>query len=152
MLLPRIFGENLFDDFFNFPDFGKMERDVQRRLYGHNAGNLMKTDVKENEDSYELIIDLPGFTKEEVKAELNDGYLTVYAEKNLNEDEKEKDTGRYLRRERYTGSCSRSFYVGEDVRQEDIKAEFQHGLLTLKLPKEQPKVEEKKPKYIEISG
>ena len=111
----------------------------------------MKTDIKETDDGYELVIDLPGFKKEEVKASLENGYLTISAEKALDEDEKEKKSGRYIRRERYEGSCSRSFYVGEDVTEEDIKANFQHGILTLFVPKKEakPAVEEKKTISIE---
>ena len=135
MLYPSIFGENLFDDFFRFPDFG---RDVEKKLYGKHAAQVMKTDVHEHDDHYEIVIDLPGFTKDEVQVTLNDGYLTISAEKGLDKDEQEKDTGRYIRRERYSGACSRSFYVGEAVTEEDIKANFQHGILTLDVPKKEP--------------
>ena len=138
MLMPSIFGENLFDDFFDFPFYDdKAERQIEKKLYGHHAHNLMKTDIKENKDSYELIIDLPGFKKDEVKAELNDGYLTISAAKGLDQDEKEKETGRYIRRERYAGACQRSFYVGDELSQEDIKASFKHGILKLVIPKKE---------------
>ena len=106
----------------------------------------MKTDIQEYDDGYQLEIDLPGFKKDEVHAELKDGYLVVSAEKGLDEDEQDKKTGKYLRRERYAGSCQRSFYVGKYITEEDIKAQFQHGMLTLFVPKKEakPVVEEKK--------
>ena len=152
MLMPSIFNDNLFDDFFDFPFYDdKADRKIQRKLYGHHAGNLMKTDIKEMKDGYELEIDLPGFKKDEVTAELKDGYLTVSAETNTKKDEKAED-GKYIRRERYSGSCSRSFYVGDGVKQEDIKAKFEDGVLKLEIPKKEakPAVEEKK--YITIEG
>ena len=153
MLMPSIFNDNLFDDFFDFPFYDdKADRKIQRKLYGHHAGNLKKTDIKEKKDGYELEIDLPGFKKDEVTAELNDGYLTVSAAKGLDQDEQEKETGKYIRRERYAGACQRSYYVGEDITEEDIKAEFKHGILKLFVPKKEvkPAVEEKK--YISIEG
>ena len=116
MLAPSIFGENLFDDFFGgFPfyddrDFGKAEK----KLYGKNAGHLMKTDIRETDEGYEIMIDLPGFKKEEVKASLEDGYLTLSAAKGLDKSEEKKE-GHYIRKERYEGACQRSFYVGTDV-------------------------------------
>ena len=150
MLLPSIFGENLFDDWmdFSFPEIP----DVDKTLYGKHAKNMMKTDVKETEKGYEVAVDLPGFKKDEIQLELNDGYLTISAEKGLDKDEQEKESGHYIRRERYAGACSRSFYVGEDVQQEDIKAEFKHGILKLFVPKKEakPAVEEKK--HIAIEG
>ncbi len=154
MLLPRVFSDDLFDDFFNFNEFpffdDRDERKLEKKLYGHRARNLMKTDVRETEKDYELIIDLPGFKKDEVKVSLENGYLTIGAEKGLDEEEKEKKTGRYIRRERYAGSCQRSFYVGEDITQDDIKGEFKHGILKLSIPKKEarPAVQEKK--YITI--
>ncbi len=154
MLLPRVFSDDLFDDFFNFNEFpffdDRDERKLEKKLYGHRARNLMKTDVRETEKDYELIIDLPGFKKDEVKVSLENGYLTIGAEKGLDEEEREKKTGRYIRRERYAGSCQRSFYVGEDITQDDIKGEFKHGILKLSIPKKEtrPAVQEKK--YITI--
>lgn len=156
MLMPSIFNNNLFDDdWFGFPFYGyedKAENRAEKKLYGHHANNLMKTDIKEMKDGYELEIDLPGFKKDEVTAELKDGYLTVSAAKGLDQDEQEKETGRYIRRERYAGACQRSYYVGEDITEEDIKAEFKHGILKLFVPKKEakPAVEEKK--YITIEG
>lgn len=149
MLRPSIFNDNLFDDFFGFPFFDDR---AEKKLYGHNVKHLMKTDIKEEKDGYELIVDLPGFHKDEVQAELKDGYLTISAAKGLKEEEQERETGRYIRRERYSGSCQRSFYVGEEVTQEDIKAEFKHGILKLFVPKKEAKPEVEEKKYISIEG
>ena len=151
-MLPSIFNNNLFDDFFGFPFYydNRAEDKAEKKLYGHHAGNLMKTDIKEMKDGYELEIDLPGFKKDEVTAELKDGYLTVSAAKGLHQDEQEKDTGRYIRRERYAGSCQRSFYVGDDVTEEDIKGEFKHGILKLFVPKKEAKPAVEQKKYIAI--
>ena len=139
MLMPSIFGENLFDDFFgDFPFYydDRAMKHTEKKLYGRRASHIMKTDIKETDKGYELVVDLPGFTKDEVKADLENGYLTISAEKGLDKDEQEKESGHYIRRERYAGACSRSFYVGEDVQQEDIKAEFKHGILKLFVPEE----------------
>ena len=143
MLMPSIFGENLLDDWFDDDFFGG-----RNPLYGKHARNLMKTDIKEKKDAYELEIDLPGFKKEDVNIELKDGYLTIYAAKN-EEREKKEHHGRYIRRERYSGNCSRSFYVGEGVTQEDIHASFKHGILKLSVPKKDAKAVKEK-KYISI--
>ena len=151
MLMPSIFGENLFDDFMrDFPFNDRDMKRMERKLYGHHGKNMMKTDIKEMDNGYELEMDLPGFTKDEVKASLENGYLTISAAKGVDQDEKEKKSGRYIRRERYAGACQRTFYVGEDIGQEDIKAEFKHGILKLFIPKKEakPAVEEKK--YISI--
>ena len=152
MLWPSIFGENLFDDFFNdFPFYeDKNEKKAEKKLYGHRAKNLMKTDIKETSDSYKLIIDLPGFKKDEVQVSLENGYLTISAEKGLDKDEKEKDTGRYIRRERYAGACERSFFVGEHISKEDIKGEFKHGILKLTIPKKKAVPAVEKQNYISI--
>ena len=130
-MLPGVFGESLFDGFFN-DAFGKgfFGRDP---LYGKREKNLMKTDVRETEDNYEVDVDLPGFKKEEVNLELNDGYLTITAEKGLNKEEKDEQ-GRYIRQERYRGCCSRSFYVG-DVKPDEVAAKYEDGILKLTLPK-----------------
>ena len=149
MLRPSIFNDNLFDDFFEFPFFDDR---AERKLYGHNAKNIMKTDIKEHNDGYELEIDLPGFHKDDIQAELKDGYLTISAAKQLNQDEKEKESGKYIRRERYTGSCQRSFYVGEDITQQDIKAEFKHGILKLFVPKKEVKPQVEERKFVSIEG
>ena len=102
MLMPSIFGENLFDDFFTpFYYDDKDEKKAEKKLYGHRAQNLLRTDIKETKEGYELVIDVPGFKKEEVRAELKDGYLTVSAVKDLDEDEKDKETGKYICCERY---------------------------------------------------
>lgn len=142
MLIPSVFGERLFDDWMDGFPFRSHMPEVQ-------IPNLMKTDIREMEDGYELDIDLPGFKKEDIKANLKEGYLTIEAHTSQNNEEKDK-AGKYLRRERYIGSCSRSFYVGEDVTEEDIRARFEDGILKLSVPKKQPqpKVEEKR--YISI--
>lgn len=148
MLVPSIFGENLLDDWFDFPDFRDVDK-AERKLYGHHGSRLMKTDVHDHDDHYELDIDLPGFKKEEITIELNNGYLTVSAAKGLDEEEK-TDKGRLIRQERYTGSMQRSFYVGDGMTEEDVKAKFEHGVLRLSVPKqEQRKLPEKKVIMIE---
>ena len=152
MLMPSIFGKDMFGDFFTDPWFDEKEfKDMQKKLYGHRAKNVMSTDVKEVENGYELEMDLPGFKKDEIKASVENGYLTISAARGLDEDEKDKKSGKYIRRERYAGACERSFYVGEGISQDDIKASFQHGILKLFIPKEPEKsVEEKK--YVAIEG
>lgn len=145
MMMPSIFGEDLFNDWmdFSFPD-------IDRKLYGKRADQIMKTDVKEKDTEYEVDIDLPGFKKEDVKAELKDGYLTIRAAKGVDREEKKED-GKYIRKERYSGNMSRSFYVGKNMTQEDIHAKFEDGILKLTVPKkEAKKVEEKS--YITIEG
>ncbi len=145
MMLPSIFGENLFDDWmdFSFPS-------IDKALYGNHSQNVMKTDVKETENGYELAIDLPGFKKDDVNAQLENGYLKIEAVKNVNNDEKDEN-GKYIRRERYAGTMSRSFYVGDGVSQEEIHGRFEDGILKLSIPKKDPKkVQEKK--FIAIEG
>ena len=146
MLMPSIFGENLFND--DWMDFGFPE--VDKALYGKHANNVMKTDVKETDTGYEVDIDLPGFKKDEINAQLDNGYLTISAAKGLDKDEKDKK-GKYIRKERYAGAMSRSFYVGEGVIQEDIKAKYEDGILRLLVPKKEAKAVENK-KYIAIEG
>ncbi len=144
MMMPSIFGENLIDDFFRFDNpFGGVQR---------AENTLMKTDVKEHEDGYELEVSLPGYKKEDICAELKDGYLTISASTSQSNDEKDEKTGRYIRRERYSGSCSRSFYVGEGVTQEEVKAKYENGILTLTIPKKDPEKLEEKKKVIAIEG
>ena len=146
MLYPRIFNENLFDDLMNFewPDFP----DIDRKLYGKHADRLMKTDVHEHDDQYEVDIDLPGFKKEEIHLALENGYLTVGASKGVDKEEKTRK-GKLIRQERYTGSMQRSFYVGEGLSEEDIKARFEDGVLKLTVPKKAPALPEKKTIMIE---
>ena len=142
MLVPSIFGSNLFDDFmdFSFPD-------IDKELYGKRAHSIMKTDVKELEDAYEVMVDLPGFNKEDIKLELNDGTLTISAVKSLDKENEKK--GNYIRRERVVGNMQRSFYVGEGLTEEDIHAKYENGILTLDIPKKEvKKIPEKK--YISI--
>ena len=158
MMTPSIFGENLFDDFFDdffdFPVFDdRAMQKAQKKLYGRHASNMMKTDVQEHDDHYEVDIDLPGFKKEELSLELKDGYLVISATKGLDKDEKEKKSGKFVRRERYVGSMSRSFYVGEDMKQEDIHAKYESGVLKLSIPKtEEQKAQVDESKYIAIEG
>ena len=146
MLMPSIFGEYLFND--DWMDFGFPE--VDKTLYGKHANNVMKTDVKETDTGYEVDIDLPGFKKDEINAQLDNGYLTISAAKGLDKDEKDKK-GKYIRKERYAGAMSRSFYVGEGITQEDIKAKYEDGILRLSVPKKEAKAVENK-KYIAIEG
>lgn len=131
-MLPSIFGENLFDDFFSDPF--EMMVPTRNALYGKHGKNLMKTDVRETENSYELDIDLPGFKKDEVNVELKDGYLTISAAKGLDKDQEDKK-GKYIRQERYAGACSRSFFVGEAVKPEEVSAKYEDGILKLSVPK-----------------
>ncbi len=149
MMMPSIFGENLFDNFMNdftFPSFPN----VDKALYGKHAKNLMKTDVKDTENGYEVDMDLPGFKKDEIQIELKDGVLTVSAAKGLDKDEKDKK-GNYIRRERFAGSMSRSFYVGKHVREEDVHPKYENGILSFSIPKEDKVIEEKK-HMISIEG
>ncbi len=152
MLLPKtntissFFGENLFDDFFE--DFAHPMRSARRY---HTTTGIMRTDVRETDAGYELDIDLPGCRKENVTAELKEGYLTVSTETKRNDDRKDED-GRYIRRERYYGNCSRSFYVGEDMTQEDIKAKFEDGILKVSIPKKEARPAVEESRYIRIDG
>lgn len=143
MLMPSIFRENLLDEFWGHP----------YRVHGcdASANEMMKTDVKETDQGYEVTMNLPGIKKENVKAELKEGYLTISAASGSENDEKDKD-GKYIRRERYYGSCSRSFYVGEEVTQEDIKAKFEDGTLKLTIPKKEEKPAAEENHYIAIEG
>ncbi len=134
MLMPELFTRNVFDDWFD--DFGleKEMRDLNRKIYGRRASREMLTDVREHEDHYDLEIDLPGFKKEDLNVELNNGYLTVTANKGHDQEEKNKE-GKIIRQERYSGTLSRSFYVGEEITNEEIKAKYEGGVLTVSLPK-----------------
>ncbi len=145
MLMPSLFGENLLDDFFGTPTFRGFGN------YGNSRQNLMDTDVKETEDGYEISMNLPGFKKEDVKGEVKEGYLTISASRDSNTEEKDEN-GKYIRRERYSGSCSRSFYVGEHVTEEDIKAKFEDGVLMIAFPKAETKPEVEEKHYIAIEG
>ena len=150
MLMPSIFGENLFDDdWMDFP----FERNFWGRknpLYGKNAKNIMKTDIREHDEGYELDIDLPGFKKDEITIDLDNGYLTISAAKGLDKDEQDKK-GKYIRKERYAGAVQRSFYVGDAVTEEDVKAKFEDGILRLSIPKKDARTVETK-KTIAIEG
>ena len=140
--MPAVFGENLFDNFFDNNFFSG-----RNPLYGKHEKDIMKTDVREKDGNYEVFVDLPGFKKEDVTLNLENGYLTITAEKGLEKDEDEK--GSYVRKERWSGSCSRSFYLGDGVRAEDIKAKMEDGILTLTFPKEVKKLPEKNTILIE---
>ena len=134
-MMPSIFGENLFDEFVD-DDFPMMPmHSIQKTLYGKNAKNLMKTDVRETDNTYELDVDLPGFKKDEVQLDLKDGYLTISAAKGLDKDQEDKK-GKYIRQERYAGACSRSFFVGEGIEPRDVSAKFEDGILRVSLPKQ----------------
>ena len=135
MLMPSIFGEDLFEDLFDLPFYDDSK--VEKKLYGRHAKNLMKTDIKEMDNGYELIIDLPGFKKDEIKVSLDNGYLSIAAAKGLDQD---------------AGSCERSFYIGEDMTEEDIKGEFKHGILKLFVPKKEAKAAVPERKFIAIEG
>ena len=146
--LPTVFGENLMDMFDDFDrDFFRGFSRPEHVLYGKNASRMMKTDVKETDEGYEVDVDLPGFNKDEIKLELNNGYLTISTEKSLNKENK----GKMLRQERYVGTMQRSFYVGGSITEEDIKAKYENGVLSLMIPKKEArKVPEKK--QIPIEG
>ena len=135
-MLPSIFGENMFDDFFD--DFDRQFFGRHNPLYGRRAKNLMKTDIQEHDDRYEIEIDLPGFKKDEISLDMKDGYLTISAAKGLDKEEKGKK-GKYIRQERYAGACSRSFYVG-DVKPSEVHAKYESGILTLEIPKKDVQV------------
>ena len=147
MMIPSIFGEKFFDDFYD--DFENEFFGRKNPLYGKHSKNMMKTDIRETDNSYELDIDLPGFKKEDIDVTLENGYLTISTSKGIDKDEKDND-GKYIRRERYSGSMSRSFYVGEGITHEDIKAKYEDGILKLSMPKDLDKqIENKKTIYIE---
>ena len=148
--LPTVFGENLLDVFDDFDrDFFRGFGRPEHVLYGKNASRLMKTDVKETDEGYEVDVDLPGFNKDEIKLDLNNGYLTISTEKSLNKENKE-NKGKMLRQERYVGTMQRSFYVGGSITEEDIKAKYENGVLSLMIPKKEArKVPEKKQILIE---
>lgn len=149
MLMPSIFAENLFDEFFDDFPMPREFRNIDRRLYGKNAAREMKTDVHEHDDHFEVDIDLPGFKKDEINVNLENGYLTVSAAKGLDKDETTKK-GKIIRRERYAGSMQRSFYVGDALTEQDITARFENGVLSLNVPKkEEKKLPEKKVIMIE---
>ena len=146
MLMPSVYGRDFFDDLmdgFGFPN-------VNKKLYGRHAKNMMKTDIRETDEGYEVIMDLPGFKKDEIEVQLENGYLTVSAAKGLDKDEADKK-GKYICRERYAGEMSRSFYVGEDILDTDIHARFENGILKLDVPKKEAKAVETK-KHVAIEG
>lgn len=153
MMVPYMFNDGLMDDLFSDAwahDFDRAMRAAEpRSMFGKRAANVMKTDVRENKDSYDVFVDLPGFKKEDVKLDLDNGYLTISAQRNEELDEKDNE-GRYIRQERATGSCARSFYVGKELEPMDISAKFENGILSLHLPKADAKKLEPKQTLIEI--
>ena len=142
MLMPSIFGEDLFDYWMRLP----VERETNR---GYRTTELMKTDIRDVDGNYELEIDLPGFKKEDVKIQLKNGYLNIQATREEKKDEKD-DKGKYVRRERYTGTCNRSFYVGSSIKHEDIHAKYENGILYVTFPKEETKKEAEEKKFVSI--
>ena len=150
MMTPALFGENLLDDFFGFP----FRRNFVSPFFAESdklTGNLMQTDVKEHDGGYTVSMNLPGFKKENVKGELKDGYLTITASTDTENEEKD-NKGSFIRRERYCGTLSRSFYVGGDVTHEEISAKFEDGVLHLEIPKKEAKPIEEKSRFISIEG
>ena len=146
--LPAVFSDHMMDLFNDFDrDFFRGWGRPEHELYGKNASHLMKTDVRETGEGYEVDVDLPGFKKEEIHLDLNNGYLTISTEKSL--DRNEENKGRVIRQERYCGTMQRSFYVGDSITEEDIHAKFENGVLSLTLPKKEAKVPEKKNILIE---
>ena len=148
-MLPMIFGENLFDDLFN-DAFERSMWNTDKALYGKRASQLMKTDVHETEEGYELNVDLPGFSKDEINVELKNGYLTISAAKGLDKEETDKKTKRVIRQERYVGTCQRTFYVG-DVKPEEVKCKYESGVLMIEVPRKDVKKVEG-PHTISIEG
>ena len=168
MFYPKLFNDDIFDDFFDFPRF-RMPAEAEHKLYGKHASGLMKTDIRDKDGNYELDIDLPGFKKDEISLTLDNGYLVVGARKMLDEEEKDDKGkllrqerysgamqrsfyvgGKLLRQERYSGAMQRSFYVGEGIDENDVKAKFEDGVLRLTFPKEkEPELPEKKTIMIE---
>lgn len=155
MYMPSLLGEDLFDDFMDFPfrtkDFEKEFFGNKNPLYGKNAANIMKTDVRESDSSYEIDVDLPGFKKEDVKVSLENGYLSIQAVKGLDKKENDKK-GHFIRQERYSGQCQRSFYIGDQYRNKDISAKFEDGILHMVLPKKEQNTQLENNKYIAIEG
>ena len=153
MMVPYMFNNGFLDDLFD----DKWERDFERAMrhaepksmFGKHAANVMKTDVRETKDGYDVFVDLPGFKKEDVKLDLENGYLTISAQRNEVLDDKDSE-GHYIRQERATGSCARSFYVGKELEPKDISAKFENGILSLHLPKAEAKRVEPKQTLIEI--
>lgn len=138
MMVPRKNNFDLWEDIFKDP------------FFNYDDNKIMKTDIKEHKDSYSIIVDLPGYEKDNIKIDINNGYLTIDAIESSNEEEKEK--GKFVRKERYYGECKRSFYVGEEIEAEDVKASFKNGTLKLVVPKKEPKKEIENKKYIQIEG
>ena len=153
LYMPGILGESLMDEMDDW--MRDMDREFfgkKSPLYGHNAKHLMKTDVREHEDSYEVDIELPGFHKEDIQLSIENGYLNITAEKGLDREETDKKSGKIIRQERYDGSLSRSFFVGEDLTEADIKAKLEHGILSIQIPKKEVQKALPEKKFIAIEG
>ena len=142
MLTPKLFSDYFFDDL----------NEMDHKLYGKHSNKEMLTDIKEHDDHYDIEVDLPGFHKDQINLALENGYLTIQASKGLDKDEQEKKTGKYIRRERFAGACARSFYVGDDITQEEIKGKFKHGILRLTIPKKESRPAVEQTNYITIEG
>ena len=153
MMLPRLFGEDLFNDFMTPFDFDKFDRSFMKHnpVFGRREQNMMKTDIKEKDGNYEIDMDLPGCKKEDISLKLENGYMTIGANRAVDKDEKDEE-GNYIRRERYMGSCSRSFYVGNNVKESDIKAKFDSGILHIEVPSEKVNKQVEGKGYIAIEG
>lgn len=156
MMFPRIFSDDLFDDFMSMPfdvDFDKLDKRLTKHnpIFGRREQNMMKTDIKEKDGNYVIDMDLPGCKKEDVALKLDNGYITISANRAVDKDEKD-DNGSYIRRERYMGSCSRSFYVGTRVQESDIKAKFDSGILHIEVPTEKINNQVEGKGYIAIEG
>ena len=156
MMTPSLFNGNfdLMDRIFDDPWFGFDDREfknMEKKLYGHRAKNVMNTDITESDTGYELTVDLPGFSKEDISLDLERGYLVITAAKGFEHGDENPEKGRYIRHERYAGSCTRSFYVGDEITHEDVKAKFSHGILQIDIPKKDVQQVEQK-KRIEIKG
>ena len=151
LMMPRLFGD-MFDDWFDFNDFDRDMNRMMKPLYGKHSKDIMKTDVKEKDGNYEVDIDLPGFKKDEVSVQLENGYLTITASKGLDKDQEKEDKSGYIRKERWSGSCTRSFYVGDELRSEDIKARMEDGILHLTMPKKEAQKALPKQNTIMIEG
>ena len=152
--MPSIFGENLFDDFFNdfpFYDYDKEMKNTEKKLYGRKASHVMKTDIREKDGQYLLEIEVPGFTKDDVKAELKEGYLTITADRKEPVERADERT-KYVRKERYYGTMKRTFYIGEEITENEIHAAFKDGILKIMIDKPQPKKIEEEKTIIPIEG
>lgn len=156
MLTPSIFNpdfaNNIFNEMFSFP-FGDLSQRFDKLMNNNKfqtRQGMISTDIRELENSYQLDFELPGFKKEDIKADITDGYLTIHASRSSEESEKD-EAGNYIRRERCTGECKRSFYIGENITPEEVHANFENGVLKLEIPKKQDTAGQNEKKYISIA-